>query len=103
MFAVLECEQGNFMTIEDCVLIKLTEKALEQTNFYKIKNERIDLCEQAYLPGVSSKSPYFEVNTSLHHTFQEKSYHFRNKVALDTIGILSQGRLKAPLYGEEHN
>ena len=36
--SVIECEQRNYMTVEDSILIKLSEKTLEQTNFYRLKN-----------------------------------------------------------------
>lgn len=44
-FGVIESEQKSHMALEDCVLVKLSEKAIEQTNFYRLKNERINFCE----------------------------------------------------------
>lgn len=92
-FAVLEAESGNIMTNEECVLLRIPERVIELSDFYKIKADKASIISKAKLAGSRgcNHEALLSVNSALHHTFKVRKLAFRAWIEVTSLGIIIEG------------
>lgn len=91
----------NCTPLEDCYLLKISEEQAINSKFYEYYNIRKELYDNHYLPSslqellnINETSDLFTADLKIHSNFVFKHFTFRQTVALNSVGIISQGKAR---------